>query len=146
MTAIVDNTPRQKALGPHDLARRVPCTICLVETGAPCRDNDGTERNDPHHSRWIRYQHLMRQRPFTAIVREAVDERLSVGDVLLCVATREPRTLRVLADGRGSQGGPEVIDAGAVEFRAFIEETVRTGPGRHPRPRPGRRPHLGATA
>ena len=47
---------------------------------------------------------------------------------------------------RGSQGGPEVIDAGAVEFRAFIEETVRMGPGRHPRPRPNRRPHLGATA
>ena len=123
MTAIVDRKrARQVALGPHDLARRVPCSICRADTGKPCQDNDG-ERSDPHHSRWIRYQHLMRQRPFTAIVREAVDERLSVGDVLLCVATREPRTLRVLADGRGSQDGPEVIDAGAVEFRAFIEET-----------------------
>lgn len=142
MTAIVDGRPaRHVALGPHDLARRVPCTICRAETGAPCLDEAGAERTDPHHSRWIRYQHLMRQRPFTAIVREPTDERLRVGDVLLCVATPEPRTLRVLADGMGSQQGPEFVDARTVEFRAFIEETARLTPRRV-----GRRPHLGATA
>ncbi len=142
MTAIVDGVPaRHIALGPHDLARRVPCTICRADTGAPCLDPDGLERTDPHHSRWIRYQHLMRQRPFTAIVRQAVDERLSVGDVLLCVATPEARTLRILADGMGTTDGPEFIDARAVEFRAFIEESARLSPRRV-----GRRPQLGATA
>lgn len=142
MTAIVDGRQsRQVALGPHDLARRVPCSICRAGTGKPCQDNDGSERNDPHHSRWIRYQHLMRQRPFTAVVREPVDEHLHLGDVLLCVATPEARTLRVLADGLGNKGGPEFVDARAVEFRAFIEDTGRVAPRRT-----ARRPQLGATA
>lgn len=142
MTATVGSTPSRIALGPHDLARRVPCTICRAETGAPCLDPDDSIRTDPHHSRWIRYQHLMRQRPFTAVVREPVDPSMNVGDVLLCVATAEPRTLRVLADGMGTHTGPELIDARSVEFRSFIEEPASRLTPR----RAGRRPQLGATA
>lgn len=144
MTASIDGKPaRHVALGPHALARRVPCSICRADTGTACQDHDGTERNDPHHSRWIRYQHLTRRRPFTAVVRESVDEHVHIGDVLLCVATAEARTLRVLADGLGHRhrGGPEFIDARAVEFRAFIEENARMAPRRTQR-----RPQLGATA
>lgn len=141
MTATVGSAaPRNIALGPHDLAQRVPCTICHADTGEPCLESDGGQREDPHHSRWIRYQHLMRQRPFTAILREPVDERLSVGDVLLCVATPEARTLRILTDGLGQRGGPEFVDAGAVEFCAFIEESARLAT---PRRTARARAHLG---
>ena len=140
MTATAEGGHARIALGPHDLARRVPCTICRAQTGDPCRDPDDSVRNDPHHSRWIRYQHLMRQRPFTAVVREDVDS-LRVGDVLLCVTTAEPRTLRVLADGMGPHEGPEFIDARIVEFRAFVEESSRLTPRR-----PTRRPQFGASA
>ncbi|MDO5712688.1 MAG: hypothetical protein Q4P32_13260 [Micrococcales bacterium] len=141
MNATLDpGASRHIALGPHALAQRVPCTICHAGTSEPCLESDGTERADPHHSRWIRYQHLMRQRPFTAILREPVDERLAVGDVLLCVATPEARTLRVLTDGMGHRQGPETVDARAVEFCAFIEETARRAmPRRGARSRSQRR-------
>ncbi len=140
MTATLDaGAPRHIALWPHDLAQRVPCTICHAGTGEPCLESD-MPRDDPHHSRWIRYQHLMRQRPFTAILREPVDERLSVGDVLLCVATPEARTLRILTDGLGQRGGPEFVDARAFEFCAFIEESARLAT---PRRAARARAHLG---
>ncbi len=141
MTATLGSgSPRHIALGPHDLAQRVPCTICRADTSEPCVEAEGVVREDPHHSRWIRYQHLMRQRPFTAILREPVDERLNVGDVLLCVATPEARTLRILTDGLGQRGGPEFVDARAVEFRAFIEESARMAT---PRRAARARGHLG---
>ncbi len=142
-TARALRSGRQVALGPHDLAQRVPCTICRATAGEPCLESDGGERADPHHSRWIRYQHLMRQRPFTAVVREAVDDRLVVGDILLCIATPEARTLRILADGLGQRQAPEFIDASAVEFCSFIEESARMAA---PRRNARSRPHLGATA
>lgn len=142
-TTSAPRSGRHVALGPHDLAQRVPCTICRATAGEPCLESDGDERADPHHSRWIRYQHLMRQRPFTAVVRERVDERLAVGDILLCVATPEARTLRVLADGMGHRQGPEFIDAGTVEFCSFIEESARMSV---PRRNARSRTHLGVSA
>ena len=142
-TAAIGPAAAIVALGPHALAQRVPCTICRAMTGMPCVDADGGERTDPHHSRWIRYQHLIRQRPFTAVVRRKVDDLVEVDDVLLCVATDESGRLRVLADGLGHQTRPEYIDARAVEFRSFVEESSR----RHtPRRGPHPRTHLGATA
>lgn len=148
MTATVGTTPnRQLALGPHDLAQRVPCTICHAVTGAPCTEPDGLERVNPHNSRWIRYQHLMRQRPFTARVVQPVDERVEVGDLLLVVATPEGNVLRVLPDGMGSRDLPEYIDAGAVDFQAFVEDARHGVRGqRGAARRPARRPQFGGAA
>ncbi len=125
-------------LSPHALAQRVPCIICDASTGVSCVDADGLARLDAHHSRWIRYQHLMRDRPFTAVLRREVDDHLRSGDVVVCVSAQDGSGLDLLADGLGRKDARGPLDARDVEFQSFIEDTGLGARRRRLGRRPGR--------
>ena len=124
------HTHRASGLGPHALSQRVPCSICGVGIDTPCIDDDGQTRDHPHNSRWIRYQRLLRQRPFTAVVRRSDDPRLGVGEVILCATAPDGRTLQILNDGTERRDLPATIAQRDIEFRAFVDEgAMRTTRG-----------------
>lgn len=115
--------PRTRPLGPHGLAQRVDCRICAAGTNQPCLDGNGSPRTDPHHSRWTRYQRLVRRRPFIAVVLRDLPPALRPGDVLVCVASDRGGTVDVIGDGTGRRfTTPTTVDASAVDFRAFVDE------------------------
>lgn len=138
MTAdTTDTTPRPKALGPHGLAQQVDCRICSAGTKQPCVGDDGTPRTDPHHSRWMRYQRLVRRQPFVAVALRDIAPGLRAGDPLVCVATDRGAEFDVVGDGLGRRfTTPSTVDASAVDFRAFLDERGgRSAVGRHGRRR-----------
>lgn len=127
------STSGQLFLSPHDLAQRVPCRICGADLGVPCSDED-QPRDDPHHSRWIRYQRLIRERPFTGTVRHTRDG-FTAGEVLVVVSSAEGGHLEVLTDPPTGVTRSSHIPARWVRFQAFVDEAA----GRTALRRAGRR-------
>ncbi len=116
-------------LGPHDLAQRVSCAICSSDIGMPCHD-DGVLRADPHHSRWIMYQRLIRDRPFTATVR-ATRDGYTEGELLVCVTALDGSHLDVLSDPPAGVERSTSIENRFVRFQSFVDESAARSALRH---------------
>lgn len=112
---------RQLFLSPHDLAQRVACRICGADLGTPCSD-EGEVRDDPHHSRWIQYQRLIRERPFTGTVRSTRDG-FTEGEVLVVVSSADGH-LEVLSAAPSGVTRSNHIPAWWVYFQAFVDEAA----------------------
>ncbi len=123
------STTGQLYLGPHDLAQRVQCTICSSEIGTPCHDN-GTVRDDPHHSRWIMYQRFIRERPFTATVRRTSDG-YAEGELVVCVTAADGAYLDVLSDPPAGVERISRVSNRFVRFQSFVDESAARTALRH---------------
>lgn len=123
------STTGQLYLGPHDLAQRVPCTICSSDVGTPCHDA-GAVRDDPHHSRWIMYQRLIRERPFTATVRSTADG-YAEGELLVCVTAVDGTHLDVLSEPPAGVERSARVSNRFVRFQAFVDESAARTALRH---------------
>ncbi|MDO5699685.1 MAG: hypothetical protein Q4G51_17105 [Dermatophilus congolensis] len=123
------STTGQLYLGPHDLAQRVTCNICSSDIGTPCHDS-GTVRDDPHHSRWINYQRLIRERPFTATVRQTADG-YTEGELLVCVTALDGSHLDVLSEPPAGVERESRVSNRFVRFQSFVDESAARNALRH---------------
>lgn len=134
-TSMSSNASGQLFLSPHDLAQRVECKICGAGLGATCHDQ-GEIRSDPHHSRWIMYQRLVRERPFTATVR-AARPGFAENETIVVMTSVEGGHLDVLSEPPFGVTRASRIPRRWVRFEAFVDEpsarAAMRSAGRRPR-------------